>query len=217
MAKTGLSTLIGNVGNILEIGTPGTGTDPTKAEITAWINEAQRDIARKVPWQCLKDLITCYNPSIAAVSVADMAGLVTDFYKFCYATLNTDGAGTDDKAMQLVNPEVAAMATTNSLIGTADSPIIWLSGTNINWLPATTGGAGTGKLKFYYIKEPTALNGDSDTTTLPEEFEDALVYYAAAMGRAQEEEWQQYGVLMQKYAAILQDIVNNYTRHLHFK
>jgi len=37
------------------------------------------------------------------------------------------------------------------------------------------------------------------------------------MGRAQEEEWQQYGAFMQQYAAILQDIVNNYTRHLHFK
>lgn len=216
MAKTALSTLYANVGYLLEI-TPGTSSDPTKAEIIAWLNEAQRDVARKVPWQCLKDLIVCYNPSIAGVSVTAWSGLSSDFYKFCYATLNVDGSGTDDLPMQLVMPEVAAMAVSNSLVGTADSPIIWFDATNINWLPVTTGTASTGKLKFYYIKEPAAMSGDADTTALPEEFEDALVYFAAAKARAQEEEWQQAQMLMQMYAATISDIVNNYTRHLHFK
>lgn len=216
MAKTALSTLYANVGYLLEI-TLGTTSDPTKAEIIAWLNEAQRDIARKVPWQCLKDLITLYNPSIAAVSVIAWSGLSADFYKFCYATLNVDGSGTDDLAMQLVTPEVGAMAYSNSLIGTSDSPIIWFDATNINWLPATTGTAATGKLKFYYIKEPTAMSVDADMTALPEEFEDALVYYAAAKARAQEEEWQQAQVLMQQYAESIMSVVNNYTRHLHFK
>lgn len=213
MAKTALSTLYTNVGYMLEI-TPGTGTDPTKAEIIAWINEAQRDIVRKVPWQCLKDMITAYNPSLAAVSVIAWSGLASDFYKFCYATLNTDGTGSDDLPMKLVSPDVAAMAATNSLVYDSSAPIIWFDATNINFLPATTGGAGTGKLKFYYIKEPTLLSGDSDTTTLPEEFEDALVFYAAAKARAQEEEWQQAQILFQQYADSVMSVVNNYTKIL---
>ncbi len=206
MAKTIHSTLRQQVGDFFEI-TPGPSTDPTSTEITRWLNEGQNDIARMAPWWALKDLLTLYNPSLAAVSTSPLSGLPASLYKFAYATLNVDGSGTDDLPMRLVRPDVAAMSATNNLIYDANSPILWIDGTSINWLPATTGDAATGKLKFYYIKVNTALSADGDTTSLPEEYEQALIYFAAAMGKAQDEEWQQYLQLMQLYYKAVQDVV----------
>jgi hypothetical protein len=212
MAKTTLSSLITSAGYLLET-TLGTTSDPTKAEVTAWINEAQRDIAVKCPWYVLKDLMVESNPSIAAVSVVawNTIQATVDYVKFCYATLCPSGTG-DALPVRLVTPEVAAMAVTNNLVYDASNPIMWFDATNVNFLPATPGGAGTGKLKFYFIRQPADLSGDSDTISVPEEFSDAVVYYAAAKCRAQEEEWQQYAQLMQLYNEQLLSIINMYKR-----
>lgn len=212
MAKTQLSALIANLGYQLEM-TLGTSSDPTKTEAIAWINEAQRDIAIKVPWYVLRDLIAESNPSIAAVSVVTWSTIQTsaDYVKFCYATLCPSGTG-DALPVRLITPEEAAMITTTDLVYDSRSPVMWFDATNVNFLPATTGGAATGKLKFYFIKQPTDLSGDSDSISVPEEFSDAVVYYAAAKARMQEEEWQQSIQYMQLYNEQLLSIINNYKR-----
>lgn len=215
MAKTALSTLYTNVGYNFEI-TPSNSSDPTKAEIIAWINEAQREITRIVPWWGLKDSLVCYNPPLGAVSAVAWSGLESDFYKFAYATLNTTGSGNDLPA-RLITPEVASGITTNSLIADSNSPVIWFDATNINFYPATTGATSAGKLKFYYIKQPTNVSNDYDTLTIPREFEDACVYYATYKGKAQEEEWQQAMQMYQLFVQSVANIVNMYARHKTFK
>jgi len=212
MAKTSLSSLITNAGYLLETTLSAT-SDPTKTEVIAWINEGQRDIALKCPWWVLKDLISESNPSIAAVCLVAWSVIQAsaDYVKFCYATLCPSGTG-DALPVRLVTPEIAAMATTNNLVYDSSSPIMWFDATNVNFLPATSGGSATGKLRFYFIKQPTDLSGDSDTISVPEEFSDAVVYYAAAKCRAQEEEWKQYAQLMQLYNEQLLTIINNYKR-----
>ncbi len=212
MSKTVLSTLYTNVGYNLEI-TPSTITDPTKEEIVAWINEAQREVARIVPWWALKDLLMCYNPIIGAVSSVPWSGLSYDFYKFAYATLNQTGSGTD-LPMKLITPAVASMIPTNQLLSDTNSPVIWFDATNINFYPSTTGSSANNKLKFYYIKEPAIAFYDYDTLSIPEEFEDSCVYYATYKAKAQEEEWEQAMQYYQMFAQSVTAVLKNYEPYI---
>lgn len=225
MAKSALTTLLLNAAYNLEIGTPSTSTDPTKAEMTVWANEVQRDIARKVPSWALRDLEMVYNPSIAAVSTATISAIATagscDLLKFSRATLNVSGSG-NDRPMRLISQEEAAMLSTNAFMADTDSPILWFgndgAGNNsINWSPTTTGTAATGKLKFYYIKVPTAMSGDADTPAIPIEYEDAIVHYITYKGFAQAEEWQPAQLYYQYYAQAVMDSIQTLSQLFGFK
>jgi hypothetical protein len=204
MAKTALSALQVRVGYEFQI-TPSATTSPTLDEITSWLNEAQNDIARIMPANMLRELLVIENPSIAAVSEYALSSFVNTFVKFHSATLNIDGVSTDTPAV-LVTPLQAAFRNTTELMGVEASPIVWFEESKIKWSPATTGGAATGKLKVTYIKLPTALSGASDTTSLAQEYEDALVLFAISRGKEQDEEFQQAMAFKQDYLRNLQNI-----------
>lgn len=210
MAKTTHANLKIEVGRYFEIGTPSTTTDPTALDITQWINDAQWDIALKVPAYCLREMLVIENPSLAAVSEHPLASFATyTFLRFVSATLNTSGILTDIP-MRLVNPDIAPAIVTNELLGTAVSPICWIEESKLKWSPATTGGAATGKLKVKYIKAPTDLSGDSDTITLPQEYEQACIFYAVAQGFFQDEEFDKGQFFLGAYADSLSTIIKNW-------
>jgi len=204
MAKSDFSTLQSRVSGLVANGvTLSANTTPTLTNVKQWINDAQSDIARDVPSPFLDELLTDINPSIAAVS--EYAINVTDYLRFHSATLNVDGASID-YPMLLVSPKKATWLLRSSFYGVASSPILWFEGTKAKWQPATTGPAATGKFILIYVKIPTALSGDADTSDLDEVWEDAIVSRACAKHFLNEEDINMYRQYQTEYIAKIKQI-----------
>jgi hypothetical protein len=189
MAKRTLTELITAVGYYFEI-TPGAATDPTTTEITAWLNDAQRLLCKLLPAEALGTLIKTEDVSAAsASSVAGPTGYQT------LEAVDVANDGVSFKPARIVKPELGQYALTNTLLQDSDHPIAWFSDNKIYWSPATSTG---GKIRVVYVGTPTALTG-SATTDLPEYCENALIFYATAQGKAQDEEMAEYETYMKAF------------------
>lgn len=211
VANVGLCQRVGEFFEV-ESGTPTTTTDPTKQEITNWLNEAQNVISRLCPAQFMRELLEVADPSLSG-SIEEYPLISFTSPNYCIqihsATLCASGTG-DDLPMRRVTPAEAALRVTNSLIQDATNPIFWLEENKVKWQPTTTGNAATGKFKLHYVKAPTAMSADADVSSIAIEFEEALIYYAAARGKEQDEEWQQAGELKTLFMRELQAIMRNW-------
>lgn len=200
MAKRALTTLITDVGFYLEI-TPSASTDPTSTEITKWLNEAQHAIVRSLPGEALSSLLI--TADVAAVSVS-YVNEPTGFQFLESASVANDGL--TFYPARIVKPEFGAYAVTNTLLQDTQNPIVWQQYGRIYWSPAT---GASGQIRLVYISIPTELTG-SGTTELPECCEDALVYFAVASARLQDEELTEYDKFMEKYNNELKAIAARY-------
>jgi len=199
MART-LADLCTRVGYLLDM-TIGASTDPSTTEIYAWINEASKRVAMLAKESTLPSLITQHNPSLG--SGVTNENLPSDYLRFVSATLNIDGSGDDDYPCKKLTPKQASYRHTNIFYeGTQEEPVIWIEDSKFNFYPATTGAASTGKLIVKYIKLPADKASGDDPDT-PECYDKALIFYAAAMAKAQEEEFQQYAIFMNNFLSII--------------
>jgi hypothetical protein len=207
MAKTTRATLISRVGYLLEI-VPSGATNPTRTEITTWLNEGQRTISRMLPAPFLRDIIVVSNPTLSSGRYFyTLSSLTTGtFLKPHTCSVQAANSGSFINA-RLVTPEEGEYIKTNmDLLGTAASPIYWFQGLFVYWWPA-------GSIKLTYIKTPEELvSGTTEYVAIPQEFEDAVIYYAVAMARAQDEEYEQYGAMMQKFQESLMAVASGYKR-----
>lgn len=212
MAKTQHSTLRQQVSDIIAGGaTLTTSTNPASTEVTRWLNEGQWDVIRIVPSEYLRELLVVENPSIAAVSEYALSSFTATLVKFDSALYTQDGGTIDDEVpMRLVTPSYAKYRLTNELLADSNSPICWFEESKFKWYPACTGSASTGKIKVTYIKAPTDLSGDSDTITLSQEFEHALVLFAAYKFYLQEEQYNEAQALYAQYLKNLSNIIKGW-------
>lgn len=200
MAKRALTTLITDVGAYFEV-TPGASTDPTSTEITNWINDAQRIVTKTLPAEALGALLI--TADVSAASTDNVAG-PTGFQTLEAASVASDGLSF--KPARIVTPQLGQYALTNTLLQDSTSPIAWMSDNKVYWSPATSTG---GKVRMVYRGTPTVLSGSS-TTDLPEYCENALIFYAVAMGKAQDEEMGEYEKFMELFANELKTIAANF-------
>ena len=209
MAKT-LSQLRQEVSNLVAGGTTLTSnTNPSTDQVDAWLNEAQLDIVRVMPYHTLRGLLEIYNPSIAAVSEINLASFSPTYFKFGAMTITPSGIGSRIP-VQLVTPEYANYRDVSSFIGSTNSPICWIDSDKLKFLPATTGTAAADKTIITYIKQPTDLATASDTTEFEDEFELPLILYACAKFMQSEEELNQYANYQAEYMKALSDILKSW-------
>lgn len=189
MAKRTLTDLITAVGYYFEVA-PGAATDPTSTEITAWLNDAQRLLIKMLPAECLGTLLVTADVAAASLStVASPTGML-----FLEA-IDVASDGLSFKPARIVKPELGQYALTNTLMQDSTSPIAWWTDNKVYWSPATSTG---GKVRMIYVGTPTALTGSAESD-LPEYCENALIYFAVAQGKSQDEEMAEFDTYMKLF------------------
>jgi hypothetical protein len=178
-----LLTLIQKVSNVITEGvTLSTTTFPTKAQVTDWLNDGQRQLAIFSSPDKLPGLIE--NDEIVLSYLSGT--FVLDYAQFDLSTLtgylkplalNVDGVSAG-----FVDYSNFHSAINTEFWGTANSPLYTVAENKLFVLPKEAADA-----NFFWVKEPTDMSGDSDTPSVSALHYEALVSFAVAMYYQQQE------------------------------
>ena len=206
----------------------------TDANIVAWINAGERDVAAKTG--CLEtilDLSTTANSRLVAFTgdkVNDVELTSTKYTKFLpggetnwqdiddSVWLDTSSALWYDytNTLWIPYPDVAKVRVTPHHLGHISkrgetTPEYWFQWGNyivIEPLPTSVH-----TLKLYVSSSPTnQMSADGNSPQISYEFHDAIPLYAIAMGFLKARKYQRSALVYGEYISMLQGLINKYIR-----
>jgi hypothetical protein len=174
-------------------------------EITQYLNDTQNDVCNEYR---LKFMET-YHDYTTVANVADITngtGLPTNFQVGIDMVDITAGGYTFIPYKDIVSLDQIYGNPTDSIPLTANNPTYWYMYAGVPQLfPVPT----TSKtLRFRYYLSPTDLANDGDVPIIPAAFKEVLVLGAAYRVLQIKDNYDQAGILQNKYDEILQKLVN---------
>jgi hypothetical protein len=184
-------------------------TGYSSSEIKSYLNDTQNDIFNeyRLPFmEATQDYTLVANTA----DITNGSGLPTNFVQPIDLILTTNGYDTlltpyDVREIDSLYPDYE-----NSTIYPSNIPTIWYKyGQTIKVFPKPNQ-AYTVTLRYY--KRPTLLSADSDVPSVPSEFEEILVLGAAYRVLQVKDNYDQAGILQNKYDELLQKLVMRYSQ-----
>ena len=166
-------------------------TGYSSTEILGYINDTQNDIFNEYKLPFMQDG-QGYTTVVGVNDITNGAGLPTNYVQ----------------ALDIIDSNNVPVNYIDAVSITYDSGWYFFDGT-INLTPAPVT-AGTLTLRYY--KKPTELTGNSDVPEIPSEFGEALVLGAAYRVLQVKDNYDQAGVLQNKYDEIIQKLVRKYSQ-----
>jgi hypothetical protein len=184
-------------------------TGYSTSEITSYLNDTQNDVFNEYPMQFMDGLQT-YTVTTNVADITDGDGLPTNFVQAI--SLSDTSTGRERtipyiEASQLDEQYPDPFDTTSH---PANYPMFWTMYDQTIKLFPTPAGAYTLSLKYH--KKPTELEDSADVPEIPSEFAELLVVGAAYRVMQVKDNYDQAGVLQNKYDELLQKFVVKYSQ-----
>lgn len=184
-------------------------TGYSSTEITSYINDAQRDIFNEYRFP----FIQTTQPYTLAPNVSDItngSGLPVDYVQALNLTLTNVGTNQLLQYMDIRQIDEFYPDPDNPVTNPPSIPTKWyVSGETIKVYPIPNSAY---TLSLQYYKKPTTLSADSDVPEVPPEFEELLVLGASYRVLQVKDNYDQAGVLQNKFDEILQKLAVKYNQ-----
>lgn len=175
-------------------------TGYSSAEIKSYINDTQYDVYNEYRLRFMEDS-QAYTLAVGVADITNGSGLPTNYVQALDIINTTSGK-------QSTLTFIDAKSVNN--LTTTGQPTSWYIFENtINLYPIPTS-ADTVTLRYY--KKPTELSADADVPEIPSEFNELLVVGAAYRVMQVKDNYDQAGVLQNKYDEILDKVVLKYSQ-----
>lgn len=175
-------------------------TGYSSAEIKSYINDTQNDVYNEYRLRFMEDS-QAYTLTVGVADITNGSGLPTNYVQALDIINTTTGK-------QSTLTFVDAKAITN--LTTTGQPTSWYIFENtINLYPIPTS-ADTITVRYY--KKPTELSADADVPEIPSEFVELLVVGAGYRVLQVKDNYDQAGILQNKYDEILAKLVMKYSQ-----
>lgn len=185
-------------------------TGYSSAEITNYINDTQNDVFNeyRLPFMQATQL---YTMTADESDITDGNGLPANFVQAVDLTLTTVGREKVLNYMDFSEVDQMYPDPDDTTMHPANVPNIWyFYAETIKTYPVPNSGY---TLSLRYYKKPTVLAEDADVPELPSEFEELLVTGAAYRVLQVKDNYDQAGVLENKYQELLDKLVVKYSVH----
>jgi hypothetical protein len=175
-------------------------TGYSSAEIKGYINDAQNDVYNEYRLRFMEDSED-YTLTVGTADLTSGTGLPTNYVQ-ALDIINT----TSGKEATLTYTDIRNI---NDLTTTGIPTSWYIFDDTINLYPIPIS-ADTVKLRYY--KKPVELSDDSDVPEIPSEFQELLVMGAAYRCLQVKDNYDQAGILQNKYDEILDKLVYKYSQ-----
>lgn len=184
-------------------------TGYSSTEIKNYLNDAQNDVFNEYRLPFMQ-ATQGYTLVAGTSDITDGSGLPTNYVQALDITLTSSGY---EKVLNFI--EVSELDETypdpdDTTRHPANVPTNWYYYANTIKVYPVPSGAYTITLRYY--KKPTLLSSDADIPDVPSEFEELLVMGAAYRVMQVKDNYDQAGILQNKYDEILQKIVVKYSQ-----
>jgi hypothetical protein len=181
----------------------------SSTEIKAYLNDTQNDVYNeyRLPFmQTTQD----YTLTVGVADITNGSGLPANYVQAIDLLLTTTGSEKvltyrDIREIDALYPDYE-----NSTLYPNNMPSEWYLYAQLPKVFPKPNLAYTATLRYY--KKPTLLSGDGDIPSLPSEFEELLVVGAAYRVLQVKDNYDQAGILQNKYDEILQKLVMKYSQ-----
>lgn len=147
------------------------------SRITTWLNEAQRDIARKLDLPIMEN-----DQTLSLVNGTNSYALPATFQRLLYVANDTA-----DYALEIIS-EIEAESLDHNERG-APAYYYISKGINIVLYPTPGPSNVTSTIRVHYIGLPTAMAAAGDSSGYPSDYDDALKAYALREAYAAEDDF----------------------------
>jgi hypothetical protein len=183
-------------------------TGYSSSEITNYINDAQNDIFNeyRLPFMQTEQDYTL-TPGVA--DITNGVGLPTNYVQAVDLVMTSSGAQSALTYIDFAELDRMYPDSEDTTAYPVNIPTMWyFYGDTIKVFP-TPASAQTLTLRYY--KKPTELSADTDVPEVPSEFREILVMGAAYRVMQVKDNYDQAGVMQNKYDEILQKLVVKYS------
>jgi hypothetical protein len=184
-------------------------TSYSSTEITNYINDAQNDVFNEYRLPFVQTSQT-YTLTASDSDITHGSGLPTNFVQAIDLTLTTSGREkvlpyVDVRTIDSLHPD-----PDDTAVHPTNVPECWYMYGQTPKVYPSPNAAYTVSLRYY--KKPTLLSADADVPQLPTEFEELLVVGAAYRVLQVKDNYDQAGVLENKFAELLDKLVMKYSQ-----
>jgi hypothetical protein len=179
-------------------------TGYSSSEIANYLNDTQNDVFNEYRLPFMQTTQT-YTLVSGTADITNGVGLPSNFVQAIDLVLTSDG----EKVLQYIDqPSLERMYPDLADAGTGVPQYWYKYGNSIKVYPEP---AAAYTVSLSYYKSPTALEDAADVPEVPSEFEELLVVGAAYRVLQVKDNYDQAGVLQNKYDEILQKLVTKYS------
>lgn len=175
-------------------------TGYSSTEIKNYINDTQNDVFNEYRLRFMEDSQP-YTLTVGTADITNGSGLPTNYVQALDILVTTIGK---ESCLKYVDVRSVDNLSSNG------QPIAWYIFENtINLYPKPVS---SDSISLRYYKKPTELVSDSDIPEIPSEFGELLVVGAAYRVMQVKDNYDQAGILQNKYDEILQKLVSKYSQ-----
>lgn len=184
-------------------------TGYSSTEVKNYLNDTQNDVFNEYRLPFMQ-ATQSYTLTAGVSDITDGSGLPSNYVQALDLTLTSLGR---EKVLTFM--DVAAVDATypdpdDTTVNPRGAPDKWYNYASTVKVFPVPDSAYTVSLRFY--KKPTILSSDADIPELPSEFEELLVMGAAYRVLQVKDNYDQAGILQNKYDEILQKLVAKYSQ-----
>lgn len=184
-------------------------TSYSSTEIKNYINDTLNDVYNEYRLPFMQTTQT-YTLTVGVSDITNGSSLPTNFVQAIDLVLTTSGREQVLPYWDIRDVEATYPDPDDTSAHPAITPILWyMYGQTAKVFPVPDS-AYTLTLRYY--KKPTMLSADADVPSLPSEFEELLVVGAAFRVLQVKDNYDQAGVLENKYGELLDKLVNKYSQ-----
>lgn len=184
-------------------------TGYSSSEIKSYLNDTQNDVFNEYRLPFMQTTQN-YTLTVGVADITNGSGLPSNYVQAVDLVLTTDGKESvltyrDVREMDALYPDYENSTNYPNSVSTD----WYMYAQTIKVFPEPDS-AYTATLRYY--KKPTLLSADADVPSLPSEFEELLVVGAAYRVMQAKDNYDQAGVLQNKYDELLQKLVVRYSQ-----
>lgn len=184
-------------------------TGYSSSEITDYLNDTQRDVFNEYRLPFMQASQN-YTLTVGVADITNGSDLPSNYVQAFDLVNTTSGKEGVIQYMPLQELEALYPDSQDSTLYPNGTPTSWTPYAQVINVFPKPDAAYTVTLKYY--KSPTELSNDSDVPELPPEFAELLVLGAAYRVLQVKDNYDQAGVLQNKYDELLQKLVVKYSR-----
>lgn len=179
-------------------------TGYSSTEIKNYINDAQNDVFNEYRLPFMQSTQT-YTLTANVSDITNGVGLPTNYVQALNLTLTSAGRESVLPYRDVTSVDDLYPDPDDTTINPTGPPILWYYYNDTIKVYPVPNTAYTVSLQYY--KKPTELDSDADIPEIPSEFQELLVLGAAYRVLQVKDNYDQAGVLQNKYDEILQKLV----------
>lgn len=184
-------------------------TSYDSTEIKNYLNDTIRDVFNEYRLPLMQTSQN-YTLNTSSSDITNGSGLPSNFVQAIKLTVTTSGQEKDVTWIDYKELIERYADPDDTTLNPAAAPsYVYKFGTTIKVFPKPDSAY---TVTLYYIKEPTALANDSDVPEIPSEFEELLVVGAAYRCLQVKDNYDQAGILENKYMELLDKLVARYSQ-----